>query len=142
MPYLNSVVLSGRLTRDPELRYTQSGKALCNFAIAVTSRYKAASGEAKEEVYFADCKVWRPELAEYIGTKLAKGAPVIVTGELRQDEWTDAATNMRKTKLYVRVDRLERLAWSEGEAPSNVVPIRRGVAQESKVLAPDEDIPF
>jgi single-strand DNA-binding protein len=141
MPYVNSVVLSGRLTRDPELRYTQSGKALCNFALAVTSRYKAASGEVKEEVCFVDCKVWRPELAEYVGTKLAKGAPVIVTGELRQDEWTDAATNMRKVKLYVRVDRLERLAWSEGEAPSNVVPMRRGVAQEAAPAA-DEDLPF
>jgi len=138
---VNSVFLSGRLARDPELRYTQSGKALCNFAIAVTSRYKAASGEVKEEVCFADCKVWRPELAEYIGTKLAKGAPVIVVGELRQDEWTDA-TNMRKVKLYVRVDRLERLAWSEGEAPSNVVPIRRGVAQEAAPVAEDEDVPF
>ena len=73
---LNKIVTIGRLTRDPEMRYTQSGKAVCTFSIAVDDGY----GESKK-AYFFPVVVWN-KAAEACGNSLHKGSKVAVTGKL------------------------------------------------------------
>ena len=83
---LNDVKMIGRLTRDPELRYTTGGIPVCHFRIAVGRKYKDRnSSEWKEEVAFVPCSVWR-ETAERCGQRLKKGSPVFVEGRLRSKE--------------------------------------------------------
>ena len=80
---LNDVKLVGRLTRDPELRYTPKGQAVCRLRLAVSRRYKdKATQEWKEEASFIPVVVWR-EAAERCGERLKKGSPVYVEGRLR-----------------------------------------------------------
>ena len=75
----NRLTATGRLTRDPELRYTQSGKSICNFAIAV-------NGYKKDDVLFLDCAAWG-KTGETINTHLTKGDPILVEGELKIEKW-------------------------------------------------------
>ncbi len=77
---LNKIILIGRLTRDPELRYTPSGTAVCNFSLAVERNYTNRDGE--KEVDFIDIVVWRRQ-AENCANHLAKGRLVAVEGRLQ-----------------------------------------------------------
>ncbi len=81
---LNKVILIGRLTRDPELRYTPSGVALCTFSIAVNRTFVGQSGE--RDVDFFDIKVWR-EKGERVNQYMAKGRLVAVEGRLETRSW-------------------------------------------------------
>ncbi|MDO8756615.1 MAG: single-stranded DNA-binding protein, partial [Elusimicrobiota bacterium] len=71
----NTVLLTGRLTRDPELKYTASGTAMCRFALAINRRYKDKSGEFKDDTTFVNCVIWR-EAGERVGKTVKKGALV------------------------------------------------------------------
>lgn len=77
---MNKVFLIGNLTKDPEMRSTQSGVAVCNFSIAVNRRFKNANGE--QETDFLNVIAWR-QLAELCGKYLAKGRKVAVTGSIQ-----------------------------------------------------------
>ena len=80
LPEQNTVLLTGRLTRDAELKYTGSGTAMCRFGMAVNRRYKdPKSGEWKDDATFVNVVVWR-EAAERCGKVLKKGSPVHVEG--------------------------------------------------------------
>ena len=84
---LNDVKLVGRLTRDPEVRYTTQGTPVCHMRVAVGRKYKDRnSNEWKEEVAFVPCVVWR-ETAERCGQRLKKGSPVFIEGRLKSKEW-------------------------------------------------------
>lgn len=73
---MNKVVLMGRLTKDPETRYTQNDKAVCSFTIAVNRRFK------KDEADFINCVAW-DKTAEFINTYFVKGAMIAVTGRIQ-----------------------------------------------------------
>ena len=79
MTDLNSVTIIGRLVRDPELKYTQSGSAVCNFGIAVNKSYSTSDGEKKEEVSFFDCTAWA-KTGEIIAEHLQKGRRIAIQG--------------------------------------------------------------
>ena len=83
---LNNVQLVGRLTRDPELRFTTSGTPVCRFDLAVNRRYKDKSGEWKDDTSFVPVVVWR-EAGQRCGEKLKKGSPVYVEGRLKSKNW-------------------------------------------------------
>jgi len=83
---LNSVNIMGNLTRDPELKYTNSGAALCNLSIANNRVYSSKSGEKVEEVSFFDVEAWGA-IAENCAKYLTKGSGIIVEGRLKQDRW-------------------------------------------------------
>mgnify|MGYP001603288878 FL=1 len=85
MSDINSVIMIGRLTRDPELKYTPSGSAVATMTIAVGRKYKKAE-EMVDEVCFIDVVVWN-KLAEVAGKYLAKGSRIGVTGRLMQRTW-------------------------------------------------------
>lgn len=84
---LNRVQLIGNLTRDPELRYTPSGSAVCSFSIATNRNWTTDTGEKKEEVEFHRIVAWR-KLAELCSQFLVKGRKVYVEGRLATRSWT------------------------------------------------------
>lgn len=100
MANFNSVTILGRLTRDPELRYAQSGAPVCSFGVATSHRYTKADGQKAETTTFLDVSVWR-RLAEICQQFLKKGREVLVMGTLRQSRWTDPKTNQPRSKLRV-----------------------------------------
>lgn len=111
---LNDVRLVGRLTRDPEVRYTAKGQAVARLDIAVNRRYKDTSGEWREEATFVPVTVWR-ENAERCRERLKKGSPIYVEGRLRSTSW-ETKDGQKRTGLEVESYRLQFLAKSaDGE---------------------------
>ena len=112
MANLNKVMLIGRLTRDPELRYLQSGTAVCDFGVAVSRNYTKASGEKTEEVLFVDVTAFGRQ-AEVVGEFLQKGRPVYVEGRLKLDRWTDQS-GQKRSKHGVVLERFQFLDFRSG----------------------------
>ena len=81
MANYNRVFLMGNLTRDPQLRYTPSQQAVCDFGLAINRKWKGADGQMHEEVCFVDCTAWG-RTAENIQKYLGKGQPLFVEGRL------------------------------------------------------------
>lgn len=104
MNNLNSVLLEGNLTRDPELRYTAKGTAVCRLSIACNRSYKQAD-QRQEEVSFFDVTTWS-RLAEICAEYLVKGRGVRVVGRLKQDRWEDDA-GQRRSKVQVVAEHVE-----------------------------------
>jgi len=104
---INKVMLSGRLTRDPELRYTPAGVPVMTFSLALNRRYKDQSGEWKEEVCFVNVVAWQRQ-AEVASEYLKKGSAVFVEGRLQSRSWETSEGNKRST-LEVRAERLQFL---------------------------------
>ena len=100
MADFNSVVLLGRLARDPELRYVGSGAPVCSFSVATNQNYTKSDGQKAQAVTFVDVTAWR-RLAEICNQFLKKGRQVLVTGTLRQDRWIDTKTQQPRSKLKV-----------------------------------------
>lgn len=112
MPDLNMVVVAGRLTRDPELKYTGGGRAYCRVSIANSRRYKTKEGEQREETVFLEGTLW-DKFAEYVGDKFRKGRPVLIEGRLRQSEWEDRESGQKRTRIELAINRLTPLDWDE-----------------------------
>ena len=89
----NGVHIMGRITKDLELRHTQSGTAVCQFCVAVTRSFKDANGEYQSD--FIDCVAWRNS-AEFITKYFSKGALIALDGELQTRNYTDKDGNKRK----------------------------------------------
>ena len=100
---LNQIVLMGRLTRDPELRYTQSQTPVATFRIAVDRDFQSRDGGEKQ-TDFIDIVAWR-QSAEFVSKFFTKGSMVIVTGRLQMRDWTDRDGNKR-TSAEVVADRV------------------------------------
>lgn len=94
---MNKVFLIGNLTKDPEMRSTQSGVAVCNFTIAVNRRFKNANGE--QETDFLNVIAWR-QLAELCGKYLAKGRKVAVTGSIQTRTYEAKDGSKRTAESY------------------------------------------
>lgn len=98
---LNMVLLIGNLTRDPEIRYTSSGAAVCSFGIATNRSWKDADGEVREEAEFHNLVAWN-KMAEICYQILAKGMKVFIRGELRTRSWEDDAGSTRyRTEIKI-----------------------------------------
>lgn len=106
---MNKVFLIGNLTRDPEMRSTQSGVAVCNFSIAVNRRFKNANGE--QETDFLNVIAWR-QLAELCGKYLAKGRKVAVTGSI-QTRTYEAKDGSKRTAWDIVADEVEFLSQNQ-----------------------------
>ncbi len=98
---LNKVMLIGNLTRDPELRYTPSGAAVCTFGIATNRYYVASDGQKKEETEFVKIVSWN-KLAELCSQLLVKGRKVYVEGRLQTRSWeTPDGQNRQTTEVVI-----------------------------------------
>ena len=100
---LNKVLLIGNLTRDPELRYTPQGAAVCTFGVATNRQWTTDSGEKKEDAEFHKIVAWN-KLAEICSQLLTKGRIVYVEGRLQTRSWTGQDGNQRTTTEIVISD--------------------------------------
>lgn len=147
MPDLNTVTIAGRLTFDPDLKYINSGRAVCSFRTANTRYWKDKSGERKEDTTFVDATCW-DKMAEFIGEKIKKGRPVLVEGRLKSDQWEDRQTGQKRTKLEISAQRVVPLDWdddSQGgyQKPQQPQQSESGpTARDIDELIPEDDIPF
>lgn len=91
---LNKIILMGRLTRDPDLRHTQSGTAVASFSLAVDRDFKAQSGERGTD--FIDIVAWR-STAEFVSKYFFKGRMAVVEGRLQARDWTDRDGTKRRS---------------------------------------------
>jgi single-strand DNA-binding protein len=144
MANLNKVLLLGNVTRDPEVRYTPKGSAVCDLGIAVNRAYTTDSGEKREEVTFVDVTLWG-RTAEVASEYLKKGRPVFIEGRLQMDSWDDKQTGQKRTRLRVVAENMQLLGGrppgggeTSGEGRQTSAPPKSSAAP-----APDEDeIPF
>ncbi|MDD5679181.1 MAG: single-stranded DNA-binding protein [Kiritimatiellae bacterium] len=106
MAYLNRVFLIGNLTRDPEIRYIPSGKAVADIRMALSRKYRTASGEVKDETCYVSVVAWERQ-AETAGEYLKKGSAILVEGSLRYEQWEKDGE--KKNMLRVNADRIQFL---------------------------------
>lgn len=150
----NKVLLMGNLTRDPELRHTQSNLAVTTIGLAVNNKFKDKTGEMREEVVFVDCDAWG-RTAEVLCQYLTKGRPVFIEGRLKLDEWTDKQDGTKRTKLKVVVETFQFVDSRGGEGGPPSGPAAGGAPQRRPASGPakpqpdggyepmtDDDIPF
>lgn len=99
----NEVRMAGHLGKDPEIRYTNSGKAVVSVDIALLDKWKNKEGEQKEETTWVTIELWG-RAAETFADKLSKGTNVFIAGRLKEEKWVDKNNNKRE-KLKVVCDR-------------------------------------
>ena len=143
---LNDVRLVGRLTRDPEMRFTSSGTPMCRFDLAVNRRYKdSKSGEWKDDTSFIPVVVWR-EAAQRCGDRLKKGSPVYAEGRLKSRSW-ETKEGQKRSGLEVEARAVQFLEKAEGgaSAPSGEDEPALGAAPSeggSETAPATEEVPF
>lgn len=147
----NKIIVVGNLGRDPELRYTPQGNAVCDFSMATNEKKRDKAGEMQEVVTWFRVTLWGKQ-AENASKYLTKGSPVYVEGRLRVEEWTDRdgnsrhslevnATDMQFISSGGRADSMSSSSSSENDFSGENNFSDAGAAKQS---APpnDDDIPF
>jgi single-strand DNA-binding protein len=150
---INRVVMTGNLTRDPELRNLPSGTSVCSLRIACNTRRKDESGQWVDKPNYFDVTVWGAQ-GENCAQYLAKGRPVAVDGRLEWREWQDKDGNKRQSTDII-ADSVQFLGSREGGenggrfTPQSDVPVDTGDFQTAPASgsggggdAADDDIPF
>ena len=128
---LNHIVIMGRLTRDPELRYTQSQTPVASFSLAVDRDFGGRDGGEKQ-TDFIDCVAWR-QTAEFVNKYFTKGSMAVVSGRLQIRDWTDRDGGKRRSAEVVA----DNVYFGESKrrdggdaprpaAPSTSAPAHRG----------------
>lgn len=141
MPGFSQVTLLGHLTRDPELRYTPQGAAVCDLTVAVNSKFTKQNGEKAESVAFVDVTAWN-RLAETSAEFLKKGRLVLVSGRLSQDRWEDKATGQKRSKLTVVAASVQFLGGgSKDDEPSNEAVSEESAEEPEAPVAPKNSPP-
>ena len=99
----SKAIITGNLTRDPELRTTPNGASVCSFSVAVNRVFKDSSGTQQESVSFIDCSAWG-KLGEMIGQYAKKGSGVLVSGRLEQRSWEDKNSGQKRSRVEIVVE--------------------------------------
>ena len=146
----NKIIIVGNLGRDPELRYTPQGSAVCNFSVATSEKKRDKAGELQEVTTWFRVTLWNKQ-AENASKYLTKGSPVYVEGRLRIEEWTDRDGKNRST-LEVNATDMHFIGsgrgaddFSSDNNSDNDFSQASGSSSESSTVtaAPsDDDIPF
>ena len=148
MASYNRVIVIGNLTRDPELKRTPSGAAVCDLRLAVSESYRNKEGERIERPVFVDVVVWNQQ-AENCNQYLSKGSPVLVEGRLQYDEWKNQQGETR-SKIRIVASRTQFLGTSQSHE-SSAQPVDssdatdaqpRNSAESAPEPEGDEEIPF
>jgi single-strand DNA-binding protein len=150
----NKITIIGNLGRDPELRYTPQGDAVCDFSVAVNDRKRDKAGEFQDVTTWFKVTFWRKQ-AENASKYLTKGRQVYVEGRLQVEEWTDRDGNNRQT-LVIQGSELQFLgergsderssdstSTTENDFAENISTQKVGNVNNDSSSAPtDDDIPF
>ena len=138
---LNTVIIMGRLTRDPEKRTTQSGVSVASFTLAVDRDY---SGSEEKQTDFIDCTAWRHS-AEFVSKYFSKGSMAIVKGRLQIDNYTDNDGNKRKSakvvadNIYFGDSKKDGATGGQSDEASSFTPAPSGFVP---VDVDDSELPF
>ena len=139
LPEQNLVLLAGRLTRDPNVAFTQKGQAVCRFDIAVNRRYMDnTTNEWKDDVVFVPVVVWGAA-AERCKDRVKKGTPVQVEGRLTSSEYTDKNTGQTRKSMQVTARRIQILeSGAAGSYHNDVSPAAKDDVPTTDVMEDDE----
>ena len=139
MPSYNHVILIGHLGRDPEIKYLESGRAVCNFSLATSERWRDSAGDPVERTDWHRIVAWG-KTAELCKEYLSKGRAVLVEGRLQSREWEDKE-GAKRTTVEVVASRVVFLGSAEGKkAASGGVPDEPPAGKPADGF--DDDIPF
>lgn len=133
---VNLVILVGRLGKDPEIRYTQDGAAICNFSIATSETRKDRNGEKKQMTEWHKIVAFR-KLAEICNQFLQKGSLIYLEGSIHTRTWEDKDGNKRST-TEIRMDVMKMLGDSKSASNSKTDSQGSGEAPWS----PEDNVPF
>ncbi len=143
LPEQNLVLLVGRLTRDPNVAFTQKGQAVCRCDIAVNRRYlDRTTNEWKDDVVFVPVVVWGPT-AERCKDRLKKGTPISVEGRISTSEYTDKTTGQTRKSLQVTANRIQILEFGAASGVSSddgAQPAVKDDVPTTDVM--EDDVPF
>jgi len=146
MAYLNKVFIIGNLTRDPELRVTPKGNSIAAFGIAINRQTKDDAGNTRDETTFVDIEAWGKQ-ADLVAKYLARGAPAMIEGRLKLDEWTDKTSGAKRSRLKVVLENVQFLGSKRDGAPAEM---RDGEQRQERPAKPtpeatpplEDDVPF
>lgn len=146
---VNRVFLVGRLGRDPEMRYTSAGQAVCNFSLATDETYRDRNGERQKRTEWHKIVVWGKQ-AEIAQQYLKKGSLIFIEGRIQSRQWDDKE-GQKRTSFEIVANNF-RMLGGRGEAPAGTaagapteVEAPAPAAGEEPAAGPeisDEDIPF
>ena len=139
MPGFNKVILVGNLTRDPEMRYVPSGRAVTTFSIAVNRTYTLQDGTKKDDVCFVRIVVWGKQ-AESCSEYLSKGRPVLVEGRLQSRSW-EAQDGTKRNTIEVVAQRVQFLGTRPQAEQTNETEGSQ-VLPEPEEKAGEGEVPF
>ena len=144
----NKIIVIGNLGRDPELRYTPQGDAVCDFSIATNERKKDKAGEFQDITTWFKVTLWR-RLAENASKYLTKGKSVYIEGRLQTEEWTDRDGNKRFTLViqgtdmhFVGGDGRGEETSSDSSSDNSFSGTNDAPRESSSSTPTDDDIPF
>lgn len=151
MSSVNKVILVGNLGRDPEVRYTPDGMAVCNVSIATTSSWKdKTSGERRDDTEWHRV-VFYNRLAEIVGEYLKKGRPVYIEGALKTRKWQDRKTGEDRYTTEIVASQMQMLGARDDVEPPHHVDRRNPTPAKPQTATPhtpaaaagmDPDCPF
>jgi len=137
---VNLIVISGRLTRDPEVRYTAGGKAVARVRIANSRRFlNQTTNEWQEEATFVDVSIWG-DAAERAKDRLRRGSPVLVEGRIQSEEW-QAKDGTKRSGIKItarRVQFLEAMAGADSAPTASPAASDEGTSETSQESAPPQ----
>jgi single-strand DNA-binding protein len=137
---MNVVCLKGNLVRDPELKYTAAGTAICNITIAKSKRWKAADGEYQEKTGFYNCFCWGAR-GEALSNNFHKGKEIAIVGELDFNEW-EQDDGQKRSAVKILINSWEFCGNKNDSQPRTQAG---GGAQQEQPQVNDvaeEEIPF
>lgn len=135
---LNHIDIQGRLTADPEMRYTQNNTPVVSFTLACDNDF-VNKETGKRDAVFVRCTGWR-STAEFVSKYFSKGSPAIVSGKLSQNKWTDSNGNNRND-IEIIIDNIYFAGGKKETAPINP-EFNDAPVDFSEVQADDGDLPF
>ena len=136
---MNKVILMGRLTRDPEMRQTQNGVAVCSFSIAVNRRF---AKDGQQSADFINCVAWR-QTADFICRFFKKGSSICVSGSIQTRTWTDNQNNKRQaTEVVVDEAFFVDTKGENSQGGYDEPAFQTTQAPNFEEVASDDDLPF
>lgn len=143
----NKIILVGNIGRDPELRYTPQGTAVCNFSVATNEKKRDKAGETQDVTTWFRVTLWNKQ-AETASKYLTKGNPIYIEGRLRVEEWTDRDGKTRYT-LEVHATDMQFISSGRGDehaenssTADNSFEDRSAPNDINQAAPTDDDIPF
>ncbi len=152
VPNINNVTISGRLTKDSEIRYTNSNASILTFRLASSRRYQGSDGEWKEDTLYINIINWGKDYNEKLKDRLKTGTPVIIEGMLQLNTWEDRNTGEKRSSFQIRAYRIHILVrntdYEYSRSSSSINETINEIDKEFDEIADNEniggndDIPF